>query len=257
MRFIIGALLLVFAPKILAAQDPAAVAESMRANTKTTDIVVLDRITRPAMDVRDGGIFEAAYDISGDRAANIQARVFAIRTLIWARMPTVPFSYEELTSDNCPIAYPGGFHITFRSGDVPMPADYDERIRMRVRSIATDSLAPEELINAAICLAGISEHPIVNYADTDPYTPIISNEWIGMEYVCGNKFLITNPLEVELDFQYEVVGTTEAGMIALPARTSGAPPTETVLETVAKGTVRLTLDEIVLEVENRGIACGS
>lgn len=257
MKWIIGSALLVLTPQCLGAQDPAVIAADMRLHAAATDTVLLDSVSQGAMFIRDGRIFDAAYDISGDPSASTESRVFAIRALIWAKMPQVHYSYGELVS-SCPIKLPG-FHATVKAGSVPVPADYGERIDQRISMLVEDSTTAEELRRAATCAAGIPEHPIVNILyDSIGYAPVIGGDDISIIYECGNRFVIRNPYGTPMEVQYEVVGMVESGAITLESNALDSPYSENTLETTATGTVRITQEGVVLdEAENLASPCTS
>lgn len=85
---------------------PSALARSIRELRSSRDTGVLDRLTAPADWLRDGSVYGAAYEVLQDRMASPEARVFAIRVLMWAYLPGLELNYSHLVDtdgDGYPI----------------------------------------------------------------------------------------------------------------------------------------------------------
>jgi galactose oxidase len=82
---------------------------------------------------------------------------------------------------------------------------------------------------------------------------------IGLSYVCGNKFLISNRNGFAVEATWRIRGTDEHGVRVLPPATSEDPGfSETELETKRHGTLELSVPGQGLEsFSNEGRACAS
>jgi hypothetical protein len=100
-------------------------------------------------------MFAAAIEVAGDRSATPQARVYALRVLVWALNPGGWISYADLAgtgqSDRrvC-LRYGTPFHTQIVSGE-PLPGDYVERVHRLAASILDDASEPVTVRSAAFC----------------------------------------------------------------------------------------------------------
>ncbi|HEX8393736.1 MAG TPA: hypothetical protein VF665_15455 [Longimicrobium sp.] len=71
-------------------------ARAISAARASTDTALLDRLTFVTAWLRDGRVFTTALEIARDPAASAEARIFAIRTLIWTLNPGTGLNYASL-----------------------------------------------------------------------------------------------------------------------------------------------------------------
>jgi hypothetical protein len=133
------------------------IAQAFSANRHSTDTTYLNALTHPAIALRDGRLFETAIAIASDRRASLQARVYAIRTLIWSMYPGGGIGYTDLVDTpgrerNCGGGPSTHTVVTFGS---PMPANYVDRARSVANHLMSDTTEPFALRRAAVCLAGV------------------------------------------------------------------------------------------------------
>lgn len=136
------------------------IAQVFSANRHSTDTAYLDVLTYPAIALRDGVLFETAVAIATDRSASLEARVFAIRTLIWSMYPGGGIGYADLVDTpgherNC-----GGgpsTHTLVTLGS-PMPTNYVSRAKSVANQLGRDTTEVFALQRAAVCLAGVQPY---------------------------------------------------------------------------------------------------
>jgi hypothetical protein len=136
---------------------PAALARALREARASRDTGHLNRLTAPADWLRDGGVYSAAYEVLRDRTASPEARVFAIRVLMWAYLPGMELNYSHLV-DTDGDGYPtcGGLGPSLHGEIVrgmPLPAGWEESGRALGRSLALDGSEAVQVQQAARCLA--------------------------------------------------------------------------------------------------------
>lgn len=132
----------------------AAVATALRRYRQNRDTVVLDLVSGPARTLRDGRIFEAALEISLDRRASAQARVFAFRTLIHAVAPGIVVGYRELSepSGSGRGCFGLGQHLHHETiTGAPLPPNYVTLIRNAATSVAAEPEDAAPVRRAATC----------------------------------------------------------------------------------------------------------
>jgi galactose oxidase len=79
---------------------------------------------------------------------------------------------------------------------------------------------------------------------------------VGLAYVCGNDFDLSNGNDEPVTSRFTVVGREESGDLTLPGKPSAAEVSHTRLTTVTSGPVRLELDgALVGEATNAGATC--
>jgi hypothetical protein len=136
-------------------------AEILPRLANSTDTVRLNRHFSPTREIHDGQIFRVAMTLAADRRASAQARVFALRSLIWSGVPGRILSYADLAGDkNGRTSCAGGFttHVSLSAG-TPLPSDYDAQVRNLASRLAADPSEPIEVRRAARC-AGFTEKSI-------------------------------------------------------------------------------------------------
>lgn len=136
---------------------PGALSRAIRATRASRDTASLSRLTAPADWLRDGAVYSAAYDVVSDRTATPEARVFAIRVLLWAALPGMELRYAHLVdTDGDGIPLCGGLgpslHGRFVRG-APLPAGWEVRGRSLGRALALDTSEAAQVRQAASCLA--------------------------------------------------------------------------------------------------------
>jgi hypothetical protein len=223
------------------AEEGAAVAAALRAHRASNDTLLLDSISRPAIALRDGQIFEAPIEIAGGGSASVEARVFALRTLITIRYPGMLPEYGDLTGTperpgTCSGPGPAT-HWTFRRG-VPVPANFNERIaELTTRLIENDS-TPFPVRRAAGCAATYPPGPHLDWPPEE-FDIIVTAGDIELGYICDHRFVIRNPYADPKRVWYEVQGGSESAVLSLPPADVFGRPSATFFTTSRAGTVRL------------------
>lgn len=136
-----------------------ALANALRLASQSTDTAYLDRLTRPTLFLRDGNIFAAALTIASERSATETARVFALRSLIYAMRPTAGIDYGVLATDQPTFCVGSASpHRSFTQG-APLPHDYAEQIHTLAWRIVRDTSESPILRHAAQCAAMATPDP--------------------------------------------------------------------------------------------------
>jgi hypothetical protein len=134
----------------------AALAQAIRTSRSSTDVGYLDTLTRPAIRLRDGDVFAASMEIAGDPSASTPARVFAIRTLMWAMFPGGGIAYEDLADmvqgrqRSC-FGHGPSTHTDVVQG-TPLPGDYVARAKALANRLNADGSEARAVRRAAVCL---------------------------------------------------------------------------------------------------------
>lgn len=137
-------------------------ADLMRRNRASADTALLNEITRPAFRLRDGQVFTAAHEIAEDRSASPQARVFAVRTLIWSISPGRWYRYSDLADDasgrtDCI----GDLYTDFEYTEgAALPPDYLQRVLELAERLMKIEEESQAVKNAAICARVVHPHPL-------------------------------------------------------------------------------------------------
>lgn len=122
----------------------------------SADTVLLKRLTAPTDWLIDGRIVETAVAILLDPGASPQARVFAVRPLIWSLTPGGQLEYGHLVDldgdgrRSCGGTGPS-FHGSVTSGE-PLPAGWVERLRGVAQAIRDNPYEPLAVRQAVGCL---------------------------------------------------------------------------------------------------------
>jgi hypothetical protein len=112
---------------------------------------------------------------------------------------------------------------------------------------------------AVVYLVGCGEGPGGD-GDTRGIAPPLEDAEdgpIALEYVCGNRFFITNSYSVPVSLLYRVVGSTEEGAADLPSAPVDEPAmSERMIETRTRGALQLFMNGKLIAVrENGAIPC--
>jgi hypothetical protein len=141
-----------------------ATAAAIAVSRSSRDTVALLRTYRQVDLWRDADVMQAAFNVVNDAGASTQARVFALRHLLWLAQPGQEFAYGGLVAGNVAVQMDGQniiqpacrrSMIASESSNVsatPLPSDYLQRIHTAVSTIAASTTAPAALRNAAECL---------------------------------------------------------------------------------------------------------
>jgi hypothetical protein len=136
---------------------PTALARAIRDTRASRDTTVLKRVTAPADWLRDGNVYSAASEVLRDRTASPEARVFAIRVLMWAALPGMELDYSHLVDTDADGSRScGGLGPSLHGEMVrgmPLPSGWEESGRALGRSVARDPSEPAPVREAARCLA--------------------------------------------------------------------------------------------------------
>ncbi|MGH3848037.1 MAG: hypothetical protein ACRDS0_42525, partial [Pseudonocardiaceae bacterium] len=91
---------------------------------------------------------------------------------------------------------------------------------------------------------------------TTPETPGGKPPLVTVRYVCGRNFEVDNAEPVPVTVRFEVGGTGEAGELSLPVRPAAGSPSRTLLTTVTRGPVHLSVaGNEAGDADNAGAAC--
>jgi hypothetical protein len=139
----------------------SALARSFSEARGSADTTLLKRLTAPTDWLVDGRIVATALSIFQDRGASPQARVYAVRTLIWSLAPGDEIEYGHLVDvDRNGVWSCGGrgasFHGQVTQGD-RLPRGWPARVDAVARAIHGDSSEPPSVRQAAACL--VLTHP--------------------------------------------------------------------------------------------------
>ena len=141
-------------------EGAAALAPVLLSLRTTRDTAVLNRYFAPTRLLRDRRIFEAATRMATDPGAATEARVFAIRTLVWALNPGYFLHYGDLAGGarrrNCTGSF--GTHVDLSKGE-PLPADYAQEVRRVGIALNADPSVPAEVRSAAVCARLLRQTP--------------------------------------------------------------------------------------------------
>lgn len=132
----------------------APLARALERSRQSTDTASLNALTSPAINLRDGTVFEKAIEIAGDEGASVQARVFAIRTLIWSIMPGGGISYADLVGTENHVGscgYGPSLHTVVTAG-LPLPGDFLSRAKALANTIVQNRGESRDVRRAAQCL---------------------------------------------------------------------------------------------------------
>ena len=129
-----------------------------------TDIAALEAFMSQLDNWTDAYVFDAVVGLATDTTATAQARVFAVRHLMYVLQPILLYTYAGLTRKADTTQTPDmmtwqevgctGNLISAPHGairGVPLPVDYQQRIRATLSSLATSSTTPIVVRYAAKC----------------------------------------------------------------------------------------------------------
>jgi hypothetical protein len=135
----------------------AAAAAVQRLRT-TTDLQELELYWADSQWLADRALFEAALEIAGDRSAAVPARVFAFRALRQLRYPYQVLGYAAMLNAFKERGWSGSrcydrrtYHRRPMYHGVPLPSDYEDRIREVARHVTDDESEPIDVRSAAAC----------------------------------------------------------------------------------------------------------
>lgn len=133
-----------------------ALARAMQESRLSSDTAYLNSLTWPAIRLRDGEIFQAAMQVAADRGASTQARVFAIRTLMWSMYPGGGLDYADLADlvQGRPRSCfgPGPSTHTSVTQGTALPADFVARAKALAKTLDHDATEALAVRRAAVCL---------------------------------------------------------------------------------------------------------
>ncbi|MDB4951309.1 MAG: hypothetical protein JWM27_3958 [Gemmatimonadetes bacterium] len=138
------------------ADGGAALADALAARRLTDRIAPLDSLTRPASELRDGRLFEAAFSVATDRTSSPVARVFALRVVFVTFYRGAVPTFEQFTgsdrSRGClgeVLGLEGGL-----SDGSPVAPDAARRALELSRRTLADATEPALVRAAARCAYG-------------------------------------------------------------------------------------------------------
>jgi hypothetical protein len=130
------------------ARGAAALASRISATRHSRDTLHLELITAPTRELLDAALFQNALRIVADAGASPEARVFAIRTLMWALQPKLSLRFGGLATGRC-IA---GFTLHLDTWDgTPLPGNRHEQVEALSRRILEVQTTPNQVRHAVVC----------------------------------------------------------------------------------------------------------
>jgi hypothetical protein len=135
------------------------------------DTVALGAVWRPTHFLLDEKLFRAALEIAGDRAASVEARVFAFLGLLrMALAGTNRFvEYQDLVGgfvdEPGAMVWVGGGCVQgtashdSRLVGTPLPADFKHQIRLVASRVRNDEAEPVDVRTAALCTVSTVRAP--------------------------------------------------------------------------------------------------
>jgi hypothetical protein len=131
----------------------SALGEEMEKMATVRDTAVLNALTQPTIQLRDGRLFDTALRVASDKHASTEARIFAIRTLIYTMRPGGGIDYRDLAErDRSCYGFGPSQHQTITQG-APVPTDYVARANAVGRQLAADTTEPDAVRHAGMCAA--------------------------------------------------------------------------------------------------------
>jgi hypothetical protein len=131
-------------------------AQALRDHRFSRDTAALDELARQTSEFVDSAVFAAAIEIARDPDASTEARVSALRTLIYTLQPGSFVTLAQLASRSC-FGHGPGFHTSLGLG-APLPGDHVSRIRELGATLRDAPSNPPGLRNAAACAWVRTEH---------------------------------------------------------------------------------------------------
>lgn len=134
----------------------AALAAAFAAQQRGSDVEGLDALTRPTRELHDANVFAAAYNVARDREGSTpEARIFALRTLIWVVRPELSIEYADLAGNQygrtaCMGSGPAAALPSAQGA--PLPEGYDTVIRGLAVQMTQDPSESAQMRTAALCL---------------------------------------------------------------------------------------------------------
>lgn len=130
-----------------------ALAREMERTATVRDTAFLNALTQPTIELRDGRVFETALRIASNRQASTEARIFAIRTLIYTMRPGGGIDYGNLAErDRYCYGFGPTTHQTITQGS-PVTGDYVARANAVGRQLAADATESAAVRHAGMCAA--------------------------------------------------------------------------------------------------------
>lgn len=212
----------------------------------SVDSVYLLALHSAASKVRHTTIFGTAREVASSTSASLDARMMSLLLLLsqhertlgrrssetWQTFVTVPMGASCRLAAQTEAEY-----LTAAA----LPSDYIERMAATTEPIMNSTSAPAALRDLARCVRTI-------IADTLPER--VPTSAITLEYVCGNRFRVSNSGALWIDVNYRVQNTTETGDLVV------APHAHTEFTTEAVGRVFLYyLGQDIRERNNGGLPC--
>lgn len=133
----------------------AALAQGIRESRSATDVVWLDALTGVARHLVDRSVVEASMDVVQDPGASTEARVYGIRTLLYALRNDRRLQFGDLQAagvDQLPRSCTGEIFVTTQTVSRPVPASLKRQIIDLAHRLRLDESAPPDVRAAALCL---------------------------------------------------------------------------------------------------------
>jgi hypothetical protein len=118
------------------------------------DTLQLELITAPTRALLDGNLFQNALRIAADADASSEARVFAIRTLVWTLEPRLSLRFGGLVTTRCSEG--ASLHLDTWEG-TPLPGNRHKQVEELSRRLLEVRTTPVQVRRAAGCALWESE----------------------------------------------------------------------------------------------------
>jgi hypothetical protein len=132
-----------------------AVAASILGLRTSRDTALLNTVSWPASEIRDRRIHDAALSIFVDKAASPEARIFAIRSLVWLFSPATPLDYSmflRLDEGGARCIGPSPpVDLSLTRGEL-LPSGWAQAIHVAARAVREDESDDPIVRDAATCL---------------------------------------------------------------------------------------------------------
>ena len=183
------------------------IARALRAARLETDTIYLRNLQSAVLGSRDTSVFKAGLALSKDVSATIDARVLGFLTLLAQHDNGLTFSLRLSWADL--VGVPRGIDCglvaiteSLYLWNGPLPGGYLDDMVEATEAAMYNAGTPQ----VARDIAGCARNAILEEAPE-----VVSVTKIGLGYVCGNTFRVTNSSPKWIDVTYRVDATTETG----------------------------------------------
>ncbi len=206
------------------------------------NVAELNRLLSLAEQLRDRRILDTLVLVARRQTAPEPVRIAALSALTGYFSPNRTFgSVNELRLQVFGNPLSRAMHYDTLSGSVPLPANAQSTIATVFRDLAKTDPVPS-VRQAARFLRQAT------YYIAPTITPINTNaSTVSLVYVCANRFLLRNFLDIAVEIRLDVVGTTETRKIYPEAAPTTSPGySEMKFNTKNQGTVKAYFNQQLL-----------